>query len=274
MKPEKQTRIKRISRIAMIILFSMLAIAVCGQPDNRFRQPHSRNQFQILLYTSHDKWHNLSEPVAILELQEMAQRHAFGLTWTTIPAAFNDKDLEPFDAVVFLHATSRDLSGEQLGSLKRFIQAGKGFVGIHATSTCSDEGEWFRKLVGRTFVEHPEEQSAVMKVVSRSHPSTMHLNENWLWTDEWYSFSGALTPDQKVLITVDESTYNPARCWGNTGRNTAMGKFHPVAWYQKYDGGRSFYTALGHMPSLYKDPWFLAHIYGGIFWAATGKGIN
>ena len=28
-----------------------------------------------------------------------------------------------------------------------------------------------------------------------------------------------------------------------------MGDFHPVAWYQEYDGGRAFYAALGHLPA-------------------------
>jgi uncharacterized protein len=98
----------------------------------------------------------------------------------------------------------------------------------------------------------------------------MHLPARWLWTDEWYSYGEPLTENQKVLITVDESTYDPDRTWGDNARYTAMGDFHPVAWYQEYDGGRSFYTSLGHMPSLFEDRWFLEHIYGGIFWAATG----
>ncbi len=53
-----------------------------------------------------------------------------------------------------------------------------------------------------------------------------------------------------------------------------MGDFHPVAWYHEYDGGRSFYTALGHIEETFSDPLFLMHIYGGIYWAATGKGID
>jgi hypothetical protein len=32
-------------------------------------------------------------------------------------------------------------------------------------------------------------------------------------------------------------------------------------------------TALGHMPELYRDTTYLDHLYGGIFWAATGRGI-
>ena len=257
--------------VATILLAG--AASTSAQPDNRFRQPHSRNQFEVLLYTSSDHWHNLSEPVAILELQKMAQRHAFGLTWTTVKSRFNDEALSGYDVVVFLHSHTEGFSEEQLASFQRFIRNGGGFVGIHATSACRDEGEWFRKLVGRTFTLHPEEQTAVLHVAHKRHPATMHLPDRWLWTDEWYSFTEPLTEGQKVLLTVDESTYDPDRTWGDE-RVTAMGDFHPIAWCQEFDGGRSFYTAMGHMPALFQDARFLDHIYGGIYWAANGLGID
>jgi type 1 glutamine amidotransferase len=75
------------------------------------------------------------------------------------------------------------------------------------------------------------------------------------------------------LLVVDEKTYDPIRDWGQS-KTRGMGDFHPIAWYQEFDGGRSFYTALGHIPGLYNDEQFLVHIIGGIYWAATGKGIN
>jgi len=262
---------KKVYLTLIAILLSI--ISIMAQPDNRFRQPHSRNQFEVLLYTSPDYWHNLTEPVAILEFQEMAQRNAFGLTWTAVNNRFNDEALEQFDVIVFLQSTTRDLNEEQLESFKKYIRNGGGFVGIHATSACGREGEWFKKLIGRTFTDHPEEQTAIMQVVNKNHPSTMHLPDRWLWTDEWYSFSEPLTENQKVLINLDESTYDPNRTWGDDNRFTAMGENHPIAWCQEFDGGRSFYTGLGHMPSLFKDPWFLEHIYGGIYWAATGLGF-
>ena len=53
-----------------------------------------------------------------------------------------------------------------------------------------------------------------------------------------------------------------------------MGRDHPVAWYHRYDGGRVFVTALGHTPALYDDRLYLEHLYGGLWWAATGKGIT
>lgn len=33
-------------------------------------------------------------------------------------------------------------------------------------------------------------------------------------------------------------------------------------------GGRCFYTALGHFDKAYEDPWFMAHVWAGIEWAA------
>jgi len=46
-----------------------------------------------------------------------------------------------------------------------------------------------------------------------------------------------------------------------------MGPDHPIAWCHEYDGGRAFYTALGHAGESYFDPLFMSHLSGGIEWA-------
>ena len=76
------------------------------------------------------------------------------------------------------------------------------------------------------------------------------------------------------LLSVDEKTYKPYANWGPRGEGKGMGNFHPLAWYQEYDGGRAFYTALGHLPATYSDANFMHHVYGGIYWAATGNGFT
>lgn len=254
---------------AFVILLILLCVA-----------PALGQQFQVLVYTSPDRWHDPTVPVAMLEFQEMAKKHDFGLAWaqkegnadTTDP--FTDDYLGRFDVIVFLHSRGYDLSKQQMESFKRFIRNGGGFVGIHAPAASKKQEEWFHQLIGRVFTDHPEEQSAVMHVRDKNFPATMHLPDKWVWTDEWYSFGEPMTENLKTLITVDEETYDPDRTWGDDNRFTAMGNFHPIAWYQEFDGGRSFYTSLGHIPAAYKDPWFLAHIYGGIYWAATGLGVS
>ena len=58
-------------------------------------------------------------------------------------------------------------------------------------------------------------------------------------------------------MTIDEKSYRG----GENGDN------HPMAWYHDYDGGRAFYTALGHTKESWSDEAFLQHILGGIEYA-------
>ncbi len=236
-------------------------------------------QFNVLVYTSPDRWHDRTIPTAITELNKLAEKHFFQIIWGQVDGSgnttnvFTDEFLSTIDVVVFLHSRAYDLSLEQKESFKKYIRGGGGFVGIHAASANKEQEPWFQQLIGRVFTLHPEVQTAVLQVTDKTHPATMHLPNHWVWTDEMYSFGKALTNNQKVLLNVDEKTYDPDKTWGDD-RVTAMGVNHPIAWYQEFEGGRSFYTALGHMPESFKDPTFLAHIYGGIYWAATGLGIT
>ncbi len=232
-----------------------------------------RFQFEALVYSAPDLYHDAVMPTAISELKNMADMNHFKLTWTQQGSDFNDENLKKYAVIVFINAKSSRLAPGEYESFKRFIQHGGGFVGIHVASSNSDCDEWYKKLVGRSFTGHPEIQTGVMNVPDKTFPATMHLPDHWVWTDEWYEFGEALTSSMHVLLTVDESTYNVKRKSGNVEYN-GMGNFHPIAWYQEYDGGRSFYTALGHKEIHFRDPWFLKHIYGGIYWAATGKGIT
>src|SRR5204862_7374197 len=63
--------------------------------------------------------------------------------------------------------------------------------------------------------------------------------------------------DVHVLMTIDEKTYHG----GENGDN------HPMDWYHEYDGGRAFYTALGHTAASFTDAPYLKHILGGIQYA-------
>lgn len=260
-----------MNKISKITIVALIFLSI----SNLYAQ-----QFKVLLYTSPDRWHDQTIPVAIDQFRKLAQKHDFDLVWAqangsgNVTNVFTDDYLSKVDVIVFLHSRGYDLSKEQMDSFKKFIRNGGGFVGIHAASSNKDQELWFKQLVGRQFTDHPEEQTAVLTVVDQNHPSTMHLNKKWIWTDEWYSYREPLTDNLKLLLKVDEKTYDPDRTWGNNNRFTAMGDFHPIAWYQEFDGGRSFYTTLGHLPESYDDAWFLAHIYGGIYWAATGLGID
>ena len=59
---------------------------------------------------------------------------------------------------------------------------------------------------------------------------------------------------------LDENTYEG----GINGNN------HPITWYHEFDGGRSFYTGLGHLEKTFEDKRFKELLRKGILYA-TGQ---
>ena len=119
---------------------------------------------------------------------------------------------------------------------------------------------------------HPAIQTARLTVNNAGFPGMEQWPATLLWTDEWYEFGKEEVEGLNTIISIDEKSYDPKADWGNK-KGIGMGEEHPIAWYHYYDGGRSFYTAMGHLSSVYEDRLFLEHLYGGIYWAATGKGL-
>lgn len=191
-----------------------------------------------------------------------------------IPITYNI--LKAYDVVIFLNTTGNIFTDNEKEAFEKFFQSGKGYVGVHAASDTEYEWEWYTKLVGRMFKIHPLQQTAQLNIIDKKFPGLEHFPDTLLFTDEWYDFYDATVEDLNYLITVDENTYDPKIDWTSTGRakSDGMGVFHPIAWYHEYDGGRSFYTALGHKEKVYENHWFLEHLYGGIYYAATGKGVS
>ncbi len=106
-----------------------------------------------------------------------------------------------------------------------------------------------------------------MIVAERGRPATRHLPPVWEFTDEWYDFRSNPRGAARILLRADESSYEGGR----------MGGDHPPAWCREQGRGRVFCTALGHAADAYADPDFLAHLRGGIGWAARlteGAGLN
>ncbi|HEY6725206.1 MAG TPA: ThuA domain-containing protein, partial [Polyangiaceae bacterium] len=173
---------------------------------------------------------------------------------------FSDAGLAPYNVLVMLSPTGDILDAAQQAAFERYIRAGNGYVGIHAASDTEFDWPWYGALVGAFFDVHPDIQQATLIVEDRAHPSTAHLSETWVRTDEWYGFRTNPRPDVTVLISIDEESYDAGE--------SEMDGDHPIAWYHEYEGGRSFYTALGHTSESYSEPEFMAHLKGGIEWAA------
>ena len=91
-----------------------------------------------------------------------------------------------------------------------------------------------------------------MNVEDRHTAATRKLGKTWTREEEWYNFRTNPRPDVHVLLSVDESTHDP-RGYSVPGGSPPMGD-HPINWCHAYDGGRAFYTALGHKGVYWNEP--------------------
>jgi cytochrome c len=221
---------------------------------------HDGEPFEVLVFSKTAGFRHGSIPAGIAAIQQLGAEHNFGVDATEDASQFTDANLSQYDAVVWLNTTGDVLDAAQQGAFERYIRAGGGYAGVHSASDTEYGWAWYGELVGAYFNNHPANQTASIKVEDPAHPSTAHLGSRWEWFDEWYNFQTNPRGDVHVLASVDESSYAPG--------SGAMGAEHPVAWCQDYDGGRAWYTALGHTNEAYGEPAFRDHLAGGIETAA------
>src|SRR5690606_5367252 len=197
-----------------------------------------------------------SIPAGVKAIEELGREHGFGVKATDDASIFNTGDLSRFKAVVFMSTTGDVLNSDQESAFQQYIHNGGGFVGVHAAADTEYDWPWYNQLVGAYFKNHPKPQEATVIVKDKNHPSTRHLPDRWVRTDEWYNYK-SIFPGIKVLCELDESSYEG----GQNGPN------HPIAWYHEFDGGRAFYTGGGHTDESFAEPDFRRHLLGGILWA-------
>ncbi|WP_353125589.1 ThuA domain-containing protein [Parapedobacter pyrenivorans] len=240
--------------IKMMGVLAMLCIA--GQV--LFASDAYGQKSKILVFCKTAGFHHNSIEQGIRAIQELGLANGVGVDSTVNATRFNDATLKQYDAVVFLSTTGDVLDEAQQQAFERYIQAGGGFVGVHAATDCEYDWPWFGKLVGAYFAGHPAPQEALLDVINRDFPATKPLPSQWKRKDEWYRFRKR-PEGVEVLINLDEESYDA----GEQG----MGNPHPISWYHEYDGGRSFYTGLGHTEESFSEPLFLQHLWGGITYA-------
>ena len=219
---------------------------------------------KVLVFSLTKGFHHESIPDGITAIQKLGQENNFDVDTTTNADMFVDSVLQNYSAVIFLSTTGDVLNYRQEAAFERYIQSGGGFVGVHSATDTEYDWGWYGRLVGGYFYDHPgihdsfpNVQPGVFNVVDQSFIATKHLPKEWKRTDEFYSYKKLDSADLHVLITIDENSYHGGKRMG----------YHPMAWYHEYDGGRAFYTELGHTKESYTEPDYLKHLLGGIQYA-------
>ena len=223
---------------------------------------------KVLIFSKTAGYRHSSIPFCTKAIQDMAKTNGFEVDTTENAANFNEENLKKYKVVIFNSTTGNVLTEPQQIAFERYIQAGGGFLGVHAAADTEYDWPWYGKLVGGYFTNHPGKtvsnvQNGKFIIKDRTHISTNFMPETLEHKDEFYSFKN-FNPDVKVLFTVDENSY----------KEGTMGDFHPMAWYHEFDGGRAFYSNWGHTNETFSEEIPLKHFWGGLQWAAGGPALD
>jgi cytochrome c len=251
-------KLLRLIRYFFILMLSWTMLS-CG--------PTKRPESRLLVFSKTAGFRHASIAAGQEALFQLGKENGFAVDTTENSALFTEENLANYSAVVFLNTTQDVLDAYQQNAFERYIQAGGGFVGIHAATDTEYNWPWYNRLVGAYFSGHPSNpnvRTGTMQLVNHDHGSMTHLKgkETWERTDEFYNFKSLYHGDSLKdgiipLINLDETSYE-----GGTN-----GDFHPMSWYHEFDGGRAWYTNFGHTDETFSEPDFLKHLLGGIQYA-------
>ena len=222
----------------------------------------------VLIYTKNGKGYvHDNIPASVTCLKQICQAKGWTCEESDDPNVFTTERIKAFDLLVFSNTNNETFDTEaQKKVFQQYIREGGGFVGIHSACGSERQWPWFWANLGGKFVRHPKFQPFDIKVIDATNPSTKHLPKVWAWEDECY-FMNQLNPDIHVLLAVDLTTLDDAGKATYPGE--VFGQTFPLCWCHEFDGGRQWYTALGHSIKHYQDKNFVAHLAGGMEWALT-----
>lgn len=240
-------------------LFSILSLTLFITSWAQAQEP-----IRILAFSQVEPgiYHHLSNLDGIALIEKLGKARGWHVDVTHDRGSFNSERLARYDVVAFINTTGDILNEEQQAAFEKFIQNGGGYVGTHSAADTEHTWPWYGAMVGGYFKSHPDvDQVAMTTLENKNHPANKHLGETGEVLEEWYDYTANVRGKLgfTVLMSIDERTYDGG----------ISGDDHPIAWAHEYDGGRAFYTGLGH--HFQSDHPFLSQqLIGGIEWA-SGK---
>jgi len=236
-----------------IILLSFLSLSYSDHID--CLNCSSQNSFSVLVITETNGWVHDSIDSGLFLIKDIGDRNNFNVYYSDDSSVITDNNLKDIKTIIFLNTTQEILTDDEQKVMENFIKSGKGFVGVHAAADTEYDWQWYGKLVGAYFRSHPDVMNA--KIFTVDHSITDHLDYEWEIEDEWYNFDYT-NNNINILLNLDEKSYEGGE----------HPDYHPITWFHEYDGGRSFYTGLGHTKEVYLDERFIKLLEKGILYAS------
>ncbi|HEU4391386.1 MAG TPA: ThuA domain-containing protein [Blastocatellia bacterium] len=225
----------------------------------------ARKKSKVLVYTKNGQGYvHENIPYAVKCIQRLGNDLGFGVDVSDQPAVFTEGNISQYDALVF-PSTNNDVfdTDDQRLVFRRYLEAGGGLVGIHSVVGTERNWKWFKMMLGGTFAWHPKFQKYTVRVIAPEHESTRGLPKVWIRSDECY-FMKELYPGIQVLLAQDLTTLGAEDSEKIRSFSAPFAELYPAAWYNHFDGGHVWITALGHDQKDYEDLIFVRHVKQGL----------
>lgn len=242
------------------ILFAVLAFSLIITSCKAKQEVKiiKKEKNKVLIFSKTNGWRHKSIEAGIAAIKKLGIENDFLVEATEDSLQFNYQNLKKYKSIIFLNTTGNILNTAQEEDFEKYIHEGGGFVGIHSASDTEYKWPFYTEMIGAQFKSHPKQQKAKLIVHKETnHPAVQHYADSFEHFDEWYNFKKPVAKHVNVLLELDESSYSGKR----------MGTKHAIAWYHHYQGGRVFYTGMGHTIKSYQNQDFLTHLKEGILWS-------
>lgn len=258
-----------MNKLSFAILLASVLLAGFTDTTGKGTGPGLKG-IRVLVYTKNGKGYvhqNIGAASACII--RLGNRMSFETDTSHEPASFTEANLRKYRIIVF-NNTNNDVfeTDEQRLALMHFVEGGGGIVGLHSASGTERNWPWFKRMLGGSFLRHPVHQAFHDIVIDATHPSTAFLPRVWAQDDECY-YVKELNPDLHVLVVHDLRTVS------DSSKPDLFGATFPSVWCHEFDGGRQWYSSLGHDSATYSKPDFERHILGGLQWVvAQNQGVH
>jgi type 1 glutamine amidotransferase len=226
--------------------------------------------FHVLVFSKTTGYRHDSIPAGIRMFETLANcTKAFTITTSEDASLFTSASLSQYKVIVLLQNIGDDIfTPSQLNALEDFVHTGGGIVAIHGAAAGMQGNEWYAKLVGASFDMHPDAEAGtvVPESSSQNHYIMDCCGGRQGWKDEWYNFHTHPRDNKnlEILLRGDPKTFKGGKHEDD----------HPLVWCQEFEGGRVFFTALGHFDEAYEDEWFVGQVERGLLWVAGREGAS
>ena len=200
----------------------------------------------------------------IAAIQALGAANDFQVDATEDASVFRAGLLDDYDTVVFLSTTGDALNDAQQAAFEDYIQGGGGYTGIHAAADTEYAWPWYGSLVGGYFRNHPAgTPSATVNIEDTDHPSTTGITTPVAAGGRVVQLPVPAEPEPgrrrhglHRRAPTRTSTCSPRSTRRRTTEDDGsdgVNDDHPISWCQRYDGGRSWYTGMGHTAASFTE---------------------